>query len=241
MSKLPFEKWLQSRLTAHGFPCGEIDGILGPKTLHALRGFQRAKGLDGTGQADEMTVTALRASSSRVSFEETGFIPDRDTDSADDHRRSAWPRQKDVASFFGPVGTSQTRVEVPWDMRLAWDLDVTVRTMTLHEKVASSAERVLHKIRGLYSDRQIKELGLDLFGGSLNVRRMRGGSRYSMHAYGIAIDFDPARNRLSWKRPQARLSLDDAIPFWRAWEAEGWVSLGRERNFDWMHIQAARL
>ncbi|KZM49053.1 M15 family metallopeptidase, partial [Labrenzia sp. OB1] len=118
---------------------------------------------------------------------------------------------------------------------------VPVRTITLHSKVAASAERAFHKIRGLYSDRQIKDLGLDLFGGSLNVRRMRGGSRYSMHSWGIAIDFDPERNRLSWKRPQARLSLDDAIPFWRAWEAEGWVSLGRAANFDWMHVQAARL
>jgi len=238
---MSFEMWLQSRLTAHGYPCGLIDGILGPKTLHALRTFQRARGLEGTGRADEATVAALKASSSRVSFEEKGFIDDRDRDEPDDRRKATWPRQRDVLSFFGPVGTGQSRVDVPWGMRLAWDLDVTVRAITLHKKVAPSAERALHRIRGLYSDRQIKDLGLDLFGGSLNVRRMRGGSRYSMHSWGIAIDFDPARNRLSWKRPRTRLSLDDAIPFWQAWEDEGWVSLGRARNFDWMHVQAARL
>ncbi|WP_282046292.1 peptidoglycan-binding protein [Roseibium album] len=241
MSKLSFEEWLQSRLTAHGFACGAIDGHIGPKTLHALRGFQTARGLALSGKADDATVKALRESSSRVSFDEKGFIPDRDKDAPDNGRRSIWPRQKDVLSYYGTVGTSQTRVEVPWDMRLAWDTDVRARTITLHTKVADSAERVLHKVRGLYSDRELKALGLDLFGGSLNVRRMRGGSRYSMHSWGIAIDFDPIRNRLSWKRPRARLSLDDAIGFWRAWEAEGWVSLGRERNFDWMHVQAARL
>ncbi|MDN3719407.1 M15 family metallopeptidase [Roseibium salinum] len=144
-------------------------------------------------------------------------------------------------SFFGAPGTNLARVEVPWNMRLAWDKDVTVRRITVNAKAAASAERVFHKVRGLYSDKEIKDLGLDLFGGSLNIRRMRGGSRLSMHAFSIAIDFDPLRNQLSWKRPQARLSLDDAIPFWRAWEAEGWVSLGRARNFDWMHVQAARL
>jgi hypothetical protein len=241
MSNLPFEMWLQSRLTAHGFACGEIDGRIGPKTLHALRSFQKAMGLAVTSEADEATVLALRQSSSRVSVEVSGFIPDRDKLSSEDRRKSVWPRQKDVMQFYGAVGTSQTRIEVPWDMRLAWDKDVTVRTITLHTKVAASAERAFHVIRGQYSDREIRDLGLNLFGGSLNVRRMRGGSSYSMHSWGIAIDFDPERNRLSWKRPQARLSLDDAIPFWRAWEAEEWVSLGRARNFDWMHVQAARL
>ncbi|WP_420415139.1 peptidoglycan-binding protein [Roseibium sp.] len=238
---MSFEMWLQSRLTAHGFACGGIDGEIGPVTLHALRRFQDAKGLAVTAQADEATVAALRLPSSSVSFEEKGFISDRDTDPQEDRRKAIFPRQRDVEAYFGEVGTQQTHIEVPWTMRLAWDKDVRIRKMTLHKKVAPSAKRVFEKLRGLYSDREIKALGLDLFGGSLNVRQMRGGSRYSMHSWGIAIDFDPERNRLSWKQPQARLSLDDAIPFWQAWEKEGWVSLGRVRNFDWMHVQAARL
>ncbi|WP_298981602.1 peptidoglycan-binding protein [uncultured Roseibium sp.] len=241
MSRLPFNKWLQSRLTSHGFPCGEIDGDIGPKTNHALRRFQKARRLSVTSRADEATIAALRESSSKVSFEVGGFIPDRNKDDQDDKRRGAFPRQRDVMSFYGAVGTGQTRVEVPWDMVLAWDTDIPCRTITLHEKVAPSAERVFQKIRGLYSNNEIKAVGLNLFGGSLNVRRMRGGSRYSMHSWGIAIDFDPIRNQLSWKRPQARLSHDDAVPFWLAWEAEGWLSLGRAKNFDWMHVQAARL
>lgn len=237
-----FEQWLQSRLTAHGFACGLIDGVLGPKTLHALRSFQKARGLIVTSRADAATVAALKTPSSRVSFEESGFIPDRDRDGDPDATKlSPWPRQRQVPDFYGKVGTGQTRVDVLWDMRLAWDKDVTVRSISLHSRVAPSASRVFAKLREMYSDREIRALGLDLFGGSLNVRRMRGGSRYSMHSWGIAIDFDPKRNQLSWKRPRARLSHDDAIPFWRAWEEEGWISLGRARNFDWMHVQAARL
>ncbi|CTQ75925.1 peptidoglycan-binding protein [Roseibium alexandrii] len=238
---MSFKKWLQSRLTSHGFACGGIDGEIGPVTLYALRSFQKANNLPVTGQADKATVEALRRTSSSVAFEEKGFIPDRDKQEPDDGRKGYWPRQKDVAAFYGDVGTRQTQIEVPWTMRLAWDKNVRIRKMTLHEEVAPSAVRVFEKLRGMYSDREIKALGLDLFGGSLNVRRMRGGSRYSMHSWGIAIDFDPERNRLSWKRPQARLSLDDVIPYWQAWEAEGWLSLGRVRNFDWMHVQAARL
>jgi hypothetical protein len=241
MEPTDFDRWLQSRLTSHGFPCGQIDGVFGNLTRAALMAFQGRRGLKKTGLADEASVTALRERSSAVPANVSGFIPDRDTDAPDDGRKGAFPRQSQVPAFYGAVGQNQTRVEVPWDFFLAWDPSHRVRSITLHEKVAESAERAFAQVRGIYSDREIKTLGLHLFGGSLNVRRMRGGSRYSMHSWGIAIDFDPQRNGLHWKRPRARLSHDDAIAFWQAWEREGWVSLGRARNFDWMHVQAARL
>ena len=126
-------------------------------------------------------------------------------------------------------------------MYLAWATGTRARKMTLHKKVAPSAERVLQRVSQIYNQKERKELGLDLFAGSLNVRKMRGGSSYSMHSWGIAIDFDSIRNQLSWNKPKARLSHSDAIPFWEAWEAEGWLSLGRARDYDWMHCQASRL
>lgn len=42
-------------------------------------------------------------------------------------------------------------------------------------------------------------------------------------------------------RPQARLSGTDYDAFWEFVEDEGGVSLGRERDYDWMHFQFARL
>ncbi|WP_108482248.1 peptidoglycan-binding protein [Oceaniglobus ichthyenteri] len=235
---MTFSRWLQSRLTAHGYPCGQIDGIVGPITTAALRAFQRARGLIVTGTATPETVTSLRLSSTAT----VTPIPERNQDVPElDQPAPVWPRQGDVQGFFGKVGERQTRVHVPWAMRLAWDKNVRISRITLHERVAASAERALQKIARTYSAVEISDLGLDLFGGSLNVRRMRGGTRYSMHSWGIAIDFDPERNQLRWTKPQARLSRPDAVPFWRAWEAEGWVSLGRARDFDWMHVQAARL
>ncbi|CAN7632429.1 hypothetical protein [Pararhizobium sp. LjRoot238] len=47
--------------------------------------------------------------------------------------------------------------------------------MTLHSRVASAAQQVLERVAGLYSAAERKALGIDLFGGSLNVRKMRGG------------------------------------------------------------------
>ncbi len=84
-----------------------------------------------------------------------------------------------------------------------------------------------------------RHLGIDVFGGSLNVRKMRGGESYSMHSWGIAIDFDPERNALGWNQSKARLAAADAADFWKIWEGEGWVSMGRARDFDWMQVQAA--
>lgn len=235
---MTFAKWLQSRLTAHGFPCGVIDGIIGPITTGAQAAFQRAKGLTVTGTATPETVTALRLSATA----DAPRMPERDVMLPEkSFALPVWPRQSDVRSFYGDVGERQTRVEVPWTMRLAWDKNVRISRITLHQRVAESATRVLQDVADIYSSAEITALGLDLFGGSLNVRRMRGGSSWSMHSWGIAIDFDPERNQLRWNRPQARLSHPDAAPFWAAWEAEGWVSLGRARNFDWQHIQAARL
>lgn len=223
---MEFNIWLQSRLTSHGFPVGAIDGAIGPITTSALKAFQRARGLPVTGTTTQATIDALRSTS-------VGTVP-RTPD-------PVWPTQANVPSFYGAVGTSQTQIELPFDMFLAWDKSTRVRKITLHTKVAPSAARVFDRVAGLYSATERKTLGLDLFGGSLNVRKMRGGSSWSMHSWGIAIDFDPERNALNTKSPQARLSHADALPFWQAWEAEGWLSLGRARNYDWMHIQAARL
>jgi hypothetical protein len=55
------------------------------------------------------------------------------------------------------------------------------------------------------------------------------------------MDWDPERNQLKWGRDRASLDASVYDFWWRTWEAEGWVSLGRSRNFDWMHVQAARL
>ena len=70
---------------------------------------------------------------------------------------------------------------------------------------------------------------------------MRGGSSWSMHSWGVAVDLDPDRNRLRWNSSKAYLARDEYKPFWKIVESEGWTSLGRERNYDWMHFQSAHL
>ena len=87
----------------------------------------------------------------------------------------------------------------------------------------------------------MKELGLDLVGGCFNNRPMLGGSKPSMHAYGIAWDLDPERNQLKWDHKLAVFATPKYEKFWAIVEQYGATSLGRERDFDWMHFQFARL
>ncbi|MCL5778312.1 hypothetical protein M1105_15110 [Limibaculum sp. FT325] len=160
-----------------------------------------------------------------------------------------WPRQGFAAmtGFYGPNGLPGghtpplVRVPCPWPLRLAWESDTVVGAIAIHERCADSLARILARVRDRYGPAEIARLGLDRFGGSYAARRMRGGSRWSTHAWAAAIDWEPARNRLTWRRDRAMLAHPDAEDWWRIWEEEGWLSLGRARDFDWMHVQAARL
>jgi hypothetical protein len=144
--------------------------------------------------------------------------------------------------YYGDVGTNQTTLKLPWNMVLAWDTKKIISSFSCHEKVHDSMLRCFQRIGDAYPDPQVRrQLGIDLWGGCLNVRQMRGGSSWSMHSWGIAIDFDPDRNQMYWGRDKARLAKSDCETFWKIWEEEGAVSLGRARNFDWMHVQFARI
>ncbi|WP_437870844.1 peptidoglycan-binding protein [Methylorubrum extorquens] len=240
---------IQRALLARGYDLGKggpsgrgDDGKAGTKTTVAIKAFQIANGLTPDGKVGENTRAAL--------FPETvpargDSLPNFPPATKDVPRGAGnvpvWPRQRDCMTFYGGVGLHQKQLVLPFPMRLAWDKEVVVNRISVHEKVHDSAARAFARIAAAYDEDARKRLGLDLFGGSLNVRKMRGGSSYSMHSWGIAIDFDPERNQLKWGRDKARLAQSDAEEFWKAWESEGWVSLGRHSNMDWMHVQAARL
>lgn len=160
----------------------------------------------------------------------------------DDTVDNDWPAQtqSELIKYYGHVGQNQTKVNCPYPLKIAWNKTQKVRKVTCHEKVADSVGRILVRVKDHYGDR-ISELGLDLFGGCLNVRKMRGGSKWSTHAWGISFDWDPERNQLRWEDDKANFAAGEYEHWWKLWEEEGWVSLGRQRNYDWMHVQAAKV
>lgn len=205
------------QIVAHnnGIDAGVVDGFWGPVTEHAY--------------------TALLH---HLKYEE---LPrpwrDLEPSTANPNR---WPAEKDVPAFYGRVATNLTTIDLPYTHRLAWDLRLTTNRMTCHKKVAESIQRVLEGVLDHYGEEGIRELRLDHYGGTFNKRKKRGGTSWSMHSWGIAIDYDPSHNALHWGRDRATFALPAYDRWWELWEAEGWLSLGRARNFDWMHVQAAR-
>jgi hypothetical protein len=154
-----------------------------------------------------------------------------------------WPLQNEAAmnAFYGEVGTNQGKANSPYPLKLAWKPNKIVNRFTCHEKVAPAIERVLQKVLSHYGLEEIQRLRLDLWGGALNVRKMRGGSKWSTHAWGTSIDWDPSNNQLKWNKQKATLAAPEYNYWWDCWEEEGAVSLGREQDRDWMHVQFARL
>lgn len=220
----PIIKWKPSRLLLAaeqaimlkaGLDVGKVDGLMGPQTQFALEQWQNKQrdipAVRPPGEKDDVT-----------------------------NLKTKWPYQSECLKFYGPVGQNQTLLTPPYPLYL-YDTRTPVTRISVHTKVVGSVERILTKVKETYSEKDRRDLRLDRFFGSLNVRKMRGGSSWSMHSWGIALDFDANRNQLRWGRDRAALAKPIYDKWWAAWEAEGWVSLGREKNYDWMHVQAARI
>ena len=133
-----------------------------------------------------------------------------------------------------------TVIQLPYPMRLAWDLDVKVTRMSCHKLVADKFLAVFNDLLCHYGYDEIVRLGIDLFGGCFNYRKMRGGSSWSLHSWGIAIDLDPARNKLKETKKTARFARPEYKQMIDIFYKHGFISLGVERDFDWMHFEIAK-
>ena len=161
-----------------------------------------------------------------------------------------------IIKKFGNPATEKNIVTVllPYPVRLAWDLDTTTNKMKIHKDAASSIAKVFWDLLDFYGIEQIKSLGIDIFGGSYNPRPMRGTEeRYnalisagrieeaakflSLHSWGLAIDLDPQRNQLKETSKTARFARPEYSEMIKIFERNGWYSLGKYKNYDWMHFQ----
>ena len=123
-------------------------------------------------------------------------------------------------------GTYLVSIKLPYPIRLAWDKNTKVNTMRCHKLVAQNFTNVFNDLLTHYGLAKIQELGIDLFGGCFNFRAMRGGSDYSRHSWGIAIDLDPERNKLKETSKTARFARPEYKPMIDIFYKHGFVNLG---------------
>jgi peptidoglycan hydrolase-like protein with peptidoglycan-binding domain len=213
---------LQELLKEAGFDPGALDGVDGPKTQAAHKAF-----LAKSRPAEPVVVAQAL---------------------------NHWPNQREVPSFFGkhelgrdghPTERWQTRmltqIRLPYPMRLAWDLSVTVQRMTCHKLIARDLGAILAEILAHYgSVEAVRAARMDLFGGCYNYRAMRSGAMPSMHSWGIAIDLDPDGNPFVPERPKnPKSSMPDAVV--AIFKRHGWAWGGDwNKPFDPQHFQATQ-
>ena len=224
---------LQSRLAELGMYRGKIDGIFGPKTLDALRGFQKINGLVPDGILGRLTIEELWPTIIAGGRREAEPVI---------RQAWPWPSEKNVPKFYGERGKNLVSFKPPYKMVLAWDVTEPVRSFQVHARVLESVKQAYDLIAKAYPSETVRRnLRLDRFGGCFSPRKKRGGTGWSMHSWAIAIDTDPEFNQLKWDHTRASLARSAYDPFFAAWERVGWSSLGKKRDFDWMHVQATLL
>lgn len=185
-----------------------------------------------------MTTTEIIALQTRIGTLPDGFWGPKSIDACKKHLRRMmpsphpWPSsdEKSLRKFYGPPG-EQHLVNLPVGGLPVYYQGTRCKTIRCHEKVADSLLRVLQSLRG--DSAKV----MQRYGGCFNLRTMRGGTSLSTHAWGIAIDLDPALNgnKVHWPM-QAKMPLDVMEAFSR----EGWLSAGAFWSRDAMHAQATQ-
>lgn len=155
------------------------------------------------------------------------------------------PKQSECGTFYGVPGPAieaqLVYAELPFHLRLDWALGTTTRRVRLHKKCAPAFVAAMTEVWSKYGEQKFRQLGIDRFAGAYNHRQMRGGSSWSMHAYGCAVDFYAGPNGLKVKCPNALFCKPEYKDFLDIMEKHGWLPAIRLWGADAMHFQMARL
>lgn len=227
-----FEAWPQERrmigaaqaaLDKLGYEPGAVDGWEGHNTSNAMAAFLH-----------------------RQTYGKALVIPRlSDAPKARPIGATDLPRQADCGTFYGQPGdqirSRLVTVDMPYTLRLDYALQTQITRVTLHKLCAPSFVEAMAAVRAEYGADRQEELGIDRYAGGYMHRKMRGGSKWSMHAYGCAVDFYAAPNGLTTRCPRALFCGPDYKPFLDIMESHGWLPALRLWGADAMHFQRARL
>jgi len=148
--------------------------------------------------------------------------------------------QEIISRFGEPNETGEgylTTITLPYPMRLAWDKSKRVIKISCHKAVSVAFIAVFNELLSYYGYEKLVALGIDIYGGCFSFRKMRGGTDWSRHSWGIAIDLDPENNPLKATGLTAKFAREEYKPMIDIFYKHGFISLGKEKNYDWMHFE----
>ena len=151
-----------------------------------------------------------------------------------------WPVQAAMRAFYGPVGANLVPLVPPFAMTYGGH---PVRQFVVNARCKDSLQRVLTAIweAAGHSQAVVDEWGASIFGGCFNNRSMLNSNTPSCHAYGAAIDLDPARNPYT-RDTNVKGHFTPDHPVTLAFAREGWIWGGNWTSVkDFMHWQASRV
>lgn len=180
----------------------------------------------------------------RIGVEPDGFWGPKSQARCRDYLRqlmpsvNPWPNsdQASLRAFYGSPGDESNLVTFNFPYPIYYE-GKTVTKGRCHHKVKDSLLRILTAIGARHAgNREVMEEAED-YGGIFNFRLKRGGSTYSVHAWGAAIDLDADDNafRDSWP-----MRADMPLEIMEEFSREGWLSAGAFWGYDAMHFQATR-
>lgn len=119
---------------------------------------------------------------------------------------TVWPHDdtKSKTAFFGKPGTNLIAITPPFQMYYDGH---PIKTITVNKKIATAMLTILTEVSDAcgHDQKKIDATGISAWGGCYNDRPIRGSSNISNHAFGAAVDIDPAHNPLGakeWKMPK---------------------------------------
>lgn len=219
----------------------DADGYAGKNTLKALSNYfgcdenwksiQLAIGTTADGIAGQNTISKIMEKMGIETPLNSNILPQS--------------KVRTNKSVYGRAGDESNLVNVPVPTNYPLKYEgKPVKTIRIHKLVKDNLSKALQEIADYYENKYgsveeaVKKVpGIYNYSGSYNFRKTTAGSVYSMHAYGLALDFDAENNTYHMKKDKARLARPEYKEFFDILEKYGCYSLGRRSNLDWMHIQ----
>lgn len=148
--------------------------------------------------------------------------------------------ETEIRAKYGQPGDAKNMVTMtlPYPMRISWDKTTVITKVSVHKLFKDQLHKALSEALAHYGLPKLKLLGLDLFGGLYNYRKMRGGNSWSRHAWAMAFDIDPERNGLKTTWAKAQLSKPEYAEFMAIMERNAIINYGKLMNYDAMHFEA---